>query len=112
MIFLNSPILQDLERIASGIPIGTAPRDLESMSSNLNMLAISAISPIGSPGGAGELGGLGASPLSLPIGSPPGATATLSLAAAGPGSPRFAAKLASPAVSAAGGAVNGVPAPR
>ncbi|KAL4420635.1 hypothetical protein ABPG75_010291 [Micractinium tetrahymenae] len=97
----------DLERIASGIPIGSSSLgDLERVSSNLNMLAISAISPIGSPAGAGQLSGHGVPPLALAVGSPPGATATLSLTAAGVGSPRIGAKLASPRVTAVG-AVNG-----
>lgn len=88
--------------------MGATSHDLERVSSNLNMLSISAISPIGSPAGGGQLSGLSVPPLSLPVGSPPGATATLSLSAAGLGSPRLAAKKASPFVPGLG-AANGGP---
>lgn len=104
-----APPRQDLERIASGIPLGATQQDIERVSSNLNMLAISAISPIGSPGATGLLGGHGVPPLTLPIGSPPGAMATLSLSAAGWGSPRNGAKLVSP-LAASADALNGGPA--
>jgi len=79
---------QDLERMSSGIPILAAgasgssglTMDLERVSSSLNMVTIS---PIGSPEGE-----LGAAPSGLPhfslaVGSPPGATATLSLTVGG-----------------------------